>query len=183
MNDMHADLIMNHLLQFDGQSKNSGRKIGEEKGREVVVGREGRPGKGQMKLFLVILSGFLLLAYSPAWGADWKYYGQTPNASYFYNSRSMVRQENIVKVWMEAVYSEKGRLKEAEKLGGENGNLTNSIALEEIDCKDQRNRVLTLIVYSMEGKVIISDSKELEQDFLIPDAILKSFYKRCANTG
>jgi hypothetical protein len=46
MNDMHADLIMNHLLQFDGQSKNSGRKGGEERGQEVVVGQEGRPGKG-----------------------------------------------------------------------------------------------------------------------------------------
>lgn len=84
---------------------------------------------------------------------------------------------------MEAVYSGKGGLKEAEKLGGENRNLTNSIALEEIDCKDQRNRVLALIVYSMEGKVIISDRKELDQDFLVPEAILESFYKRCSNKG
>jgi hypothetical protein len=46
---------------------------------------------------------------------------------------------------MKAIYSPEGRRREAEKVGGYIMNLTDSIALEEIDCKDKMHRVLTLI--------------------------------------
>jgi Surface-adhesin protein E len=125
-----------------------------------------------MKLFLVMLSGFFLLSYSHAWGADWKYVGETPNASYYYDAEYRVRLENVVRVWMKAIYSPEGRRREAEKVGGDIMNLTDSIALEEIDCKDKMHRVLTLIAYSMEGKIVISDFRELRQDFMVPSSIL-----------
>jgi hypothetical protein len=89
----------------------------------------------------------------------------------------MIRQENIIKVWVEAVYSEEGRLDEAAKLGGEYNNLTDSIALVEIDCKNKWHHVSMLSVYSMEGEVIISDVRERERDFIVPEAILENFYK------
>jgi hypothetical protein len=176
VDDIHTDLITNHLLPFGVPSENSGTERKDGDCAEAVSQKE-RRGKKRMKLFLVILSGFLLLACSKAWGAEWKYCGQTSNASYFYNLESMIRQEKVVKMWVKAVYSKDGRLNEAEKLGGENRNLTDSIALEEIDCRDQSRRTLALIVHSMEGKVIISDSEEFNQDFTVPAAILKSFYR------
>ena len=130
-----------------------------------------------MKWFLVILSGFFLLSHSNAWGAEWKYCGQTPKASYFYDAESMIRRENIVKVWLKAVYSEEGRSDEAEKLGGKCGNLTDSVALVKIDCKNRWQHVAMLMVYSMEGKVMISGFEERQRDFMIPGSILKSLYR------
>ncbi len=130
-----------------------------------------------MKWLLVILNGALLLGPTGTCGADWKYYGQTQTASYFCNVETMIRQGNIVKVWVRAVYTEEGRLDAERKLGGKYSNLTDSIALEEIECKKKRHRVLALIVHSMEGKVIISDFRELERDFTVPEAILETFCK------
>ena len=130
-----------------------------------------------MKCFLVILGGFFLFSYSNAWGAEWKYCGQTRKASYFYDAESIIRQENIVKVWLKAVYSEEGRSDEAEKLGGEYGNLTDSVALVKIDCKNKWKHVAMLMVYSMEGKAMISGFGERQRDFKIPGSILKSFYR------
>ena len=131
----------------------------------------------KIKWLFQFLLGFLLLGYSETWGADWKYFGQTQLASYFYDDESIIHEENIVRVWLKAVYSEEGRLDEVKKLGGEYWNLTDSIALEEIYCKDRRHRVLMLIVYFMEGQAIISDIRRKERGFMIPGSILESLYK------
>ena len=55
--------------------------------------------------------------------------------------------------------------------------MTDSIALEEINCKDKNHRTVALVVYSMEEKVVISDFKERGLDFILPDSILEGFYK------
>jgi hypothetical protein len=136
---------------------------------------EGKVGK--IKWLLVILSCTLPLGLTEVWGADWKYFGQTQSASYFFDVESMIRQENIVRVWVKAVYSEKGRLDEEGKLGGDYGNLTDSIALVEINCKNKWHHVSMVIVHSMEGKVIISEGGKRQQDFKIPESILESFCK------
>jgi hypothetical protein len=78
---------------------------------------------------------------------------------------------------VKAVYSEKGGLEEAAKLGGGYSNLTDSRALVEIDCRNKWHAVVALIVYSMEGEVIISGVRERERDFKIPESILESFCK------
>ena len=117
------------------------------------------------------------MSYSKAWGANWKYCGQTQTASYFFDIDRIIRQDNIVRLWVKAVYSEKGRSDEGEKLGGEYSNLTDSIALVEIDCKNKWSHVSMLIVHSMEGEVIISGFRERERDFMVPGSALKTFYK------
>jgi hypothetical protein len=78
---------------------------------------------------------------------------------------------------VKAVYSEKGRLDEEGKLGGDYWNLTDSVALVEINCKNKWHHVSMIIVYSMEGKGIISGGREREQDFIVPESILESFCK------
>jgi hypothetical protein len=119
----------------------------------------------------------LLFGLTEAWAVDWKYYGQTQTASYFFDVESIIDQEKIVRVWVKAVYSEEGRLEEKRKLGGKYSNLTDSRALVEIDCKNKWHDVAVLIVYSMEGEVIISDFRELERDFRVPESILEAFCK------
>ncbi len=123
------------------------------------------------------MSGFFLLSFPKAWGEDWKYIGETPQASYYYDAEDMVRQENVVRVWVRAVYSPEGRRMEAEKLGGDIRNLTDSRALEEINCGDKGYRAVAVVVYTMEGKVVISDFKERGLDFILPDSIWQGFYK------
>jgi hypothetical protein len=130
-----------------------------------------------MKWLPVILSGILVFGLREAWGTEWKYYGQTQSASYFFDMESMVPQGNIIRVWVKAVYSEDRRLDEEKRLGGKNYNLTDSLALEEIDCKGKRCRVLALTVYSMEGEGAISGSREREMGFRIPESILEGFCK------
>ena len=135
------------------------------------------------RLLIVILSGLFLWFCPRAWGADWKYFGQTPDASYYYDTEDMVSQENVVRIWVKAVYSNEGRRKEAEKLGGNIWNVTDSTALEEINCKDKNHWTAALVVYSMEGKVVISDSRERKIIFILPGSILESFYKTLCNKG
>ena len=130
-----------------------------------------------MKWFFPILIGFFLLGYSETWGAEWKYYGQTQTASYFCDVESIIRQENIGRVWVKAVYSEERRLDEGRKLGGKYWNLTDSIALLGVDCKNKRHRALALIVHSMQGEALISDFRERERGFIVPESILESLYK------
>ena len=131
----------------------------------------------KMKWLLLILSCTLLFGLTEAWAVDWKYYGQTQTASYFFDVESIIDQEKIVRVWVKAVYSEEGRLEEKRKLGGKYSNLTDSRALVEIDCRNKWHDVAVLIVYSMEGEVIISDFRELERDFRVPESILEAFCK------
>jgi hypothetical protein len=140
-------------------------------------GQRSRAGKRPKKLLLGLLIGLFLWFCPQAWGADWKYSGETPDASYYYDAEDMVRQENVVRVWVKAVYSPEGRRKEAEKVGGDIGNVTDSIALEEINCKDKNHHTVALVVYSMEGKVVISDFRERGLDFILPASILEGFYK------
>ena len=130
-----------------------------------------------MKWFFPILLGIFLSGYSDTSGADWKYHGQTQTASYFCDVESIIRQENIGRFWVKAVYSKEGRLDEGRKLGGKYRNLTESIALLGTDCKNKRHRVLALIVYSMEGEVVISDIREREGGFIVPESILENLYK------
>jgi hypothetical protein len=152
--------------------------FGQNKMSGELVGRKCIAGMRQPKLFSLILSALFFLSFPKAWGADWKYLGETPTASYYYDVEDMVRQENVVRVWVKAVYSPEGRRMEAEKVGGDVGNVTDSTALEEIDCKDKNHRAVALVVYSMEGKVVISDFRERGLDFMLPDSIFKSFYRR-----
>jgi len=142
-----------------------------------LVRRKSRAGKRQRRLFVLFLSGFLLLSFPKAWGAGWKYIGETPKASYYYDAEDMVRQENVVRVWVRAVYSPEGRRMEAEKLGGNIRNLADSRALEEINCRDKDYRAVAVVVYTMEEKVVISDFKERGLDFILPDSIWEGLYK------
>jgi Surface-adhesin protein E len=135
-------------------------------------------GKRLIKSVLVLGGGFFLWLGSQAWGADWKYFGGTPDASYYYDAGDVVRQENVLRVWVKAVYSPEGRRKEAEKVEGDVRNVTDSTALEEINCQDKSHRAVALVVYSMEGKVVISDFRERGLDFILPDSILNGFYQR-----
>lgn len=140
--------------------------------------RKSLAGKSPRKLWGPILSGVLLLSFPEAWGADWKYIGEGPLASYYYDGESMVRQEKVVRVWVKAVYSPEGRRVEAEKIGGDIRNLADSRALEEINCRDKNHRAVALVVYSMEKKVVISDFQERGLDFILPDPIWDGLYKR-----
>jgi Surface-adhesin protein E len=142
-----------------------------------------RSRKMLRKLLIVMLSGLFLWFCPRAWGANWKYFGQTPDASYYYDTEDIVHQENVVRVWMKAVYSREGRKKEAEKMGGNLWNVTDSTALEEINYKDKNQWTATLVVYSMEGKMVISDTRERKMDFILPDSILEGFYKTLCNNG
>ena len=140
-------------------------------------GQRSRAGKRPRKLLLVMLSGLFFFFCPKAWGADWKYVGESPNASYYYDAKDMVRQGNVVRVWVKAVYSPEGRRGEAEKVGGDIRNVTDSRALEEINCRDKNHRAVALVVYSMEEKVVISDFRERGLDFILPDSILEGFYQ------
>jgi Surface-adhesin protein E len=144
--------------------------------RELVC-RKSPAGKRQRRLFVLLLSGFLLLSFPKAWGADWKYIGETPKASYYYDAEDLVRQENVVRVWVRAVYSPEGRRMEAAKLGSDIRNLTDSRALEEINCRDKDYRAVAVVVYTMEKKVVNSDFKERGLDFILPDSIWEGLYK------
>ncbi len=128
-------------------------------------------------MFFFLLAGSFLFAPARVWGADWKFFGQTPKASYYYDAEDMVRQGNVVRVWMKAAYSPEGRRMEEERVGRDIRNLTDSRSLEEINCLDKTHRSEALVVYSMEEKVVIPDFKERGLDFALPESIWKEIYR------
>ncbi len=145
--------------------------------------KKNRARKSWEKFFPILLSGIFLWFCPQAWGADWKYLGETPDASYYYNAGDIVHDGNVVRVWVKAVYSNEGRKKETDKVGGLIRNVTDSKALEEINCIYQNNWTAALVVYSMEKKVIISDFREQGIDFILPHSIFEELLKHCVIKG
>ena len=58
-------------------------------------------------IFVVI--GLVIFSNAKVWGVDWENYGTDEEGSYFYDTESMDRlSKNIVRVWVQSVYTEKG---------------------------------------------------------------------------
>lgn len=91
------------------------------------------------------------------WGEDWKYYDATYIGRWFYDAKSLTRpSQDIIRIREKQIYTLEGVnfMKKGMEDHGEN--LSYSIALEEIDCKNKKYRLLQITHYSKSGEILSS---------------------------
>ena len=125
---------------------------------------------------IFLVTGLLILGCAEAWGADWKYYGTNEGGSYFYDIESMKRlSPNIVRVFVQSVYTKNGVSHWVEEGGKEFENLDFSLIWLEFNCTERAIRHLQIVFYSKNGKVFYPINNE-EWHFFIPDSMSGTLY-------
>jgi hypothetical protein len=126
----------------------------------------------------VLLLGFLIFCSGQAWGeAIWKYYGTNEDGSYYYDTETMTRQsKELVRVWVQSVYTDQGILHVVQGGGEEFQNLGYTLAWIELNCTDRAIRSLQILFYSKEVQVI-NPTNAKEWEFFVPDSMSEALYK------
>ncbi len=121
--------------------------------------------------------GLIVLGYTEGWGVDWKYYGTNEDGSYFYDTESMTRSSrDLVEVWVQSDYSEKGRSHWVREGGKRFEDLDFSLILLALNCGDRSARYLRIVFYSKNGNVFHPMDNE-EWHFIAPDSMTETLHK------
>ena len=129
------------------------------------------------------LSAFILaitlLGCAEAWRPVWKFYAENEEGWFVYDIQNLTHpSRDIVRVWTKAVYSEKVMAPEVKKLGKGYEKLSYIIRLQEIDCKDEKMRLLSVMYYSREGEVLKTFKQESSWRSISPGSIDEKLYQR-----
>jgi hypothetical protein len=133
-----------------------------------------------MKSLLVkfLCIGLILCFNAEVWGEAWKYIEETYSAGYFYDADRIRRSEDIVTVWIKVLYTEKGVNYMVSLFGKKYRTLSRAMFLFEYHCGDKKKRILPIVCYSKDGKVIISaDDQNPNWNFISPDSVDEALYK------
>ncbi|MBO8144204.1 MAG: hypothetical protein H0Z16_06455 [Thermodesulfobacterium sp.] len=99
----------------------------------------------------------------------------------FYDSKSLSTSDNIVKVWVKIIYSERAKQEYIKEKGRKYENLDLSLDLLEIDCTKKIFQILSFIYYASDGSVIDSyDYPEFLADWnpIPPDSMIEALFKK-----
>jgi hypothetical protein len=94
------------------------------------------------------------------------------------------RMQNVVQVWGKRVFSDEGRKEfiqdrannELSILGMEK--LENFTSLYEINCNEKTDRILSVVVYDTDGKIVSSSFDETKWENIVPNSIGDSFLNK-----
>lgn len=142
-------------------------------------------------LYSVILLSFIivLLLVNPVIGDDeWVKYGTSQSGSiYLYNKVKIRHMENgIVQVWSKIFLKGEDRdeiihlLKDIKIQNKEIRNLSKNVLLEEVDCKNEKFRILSVTFYTIDGKGLYTLPSSYKDDwnYIIPDTRLDILHKK-----
>jgi len=105
-------------------------------------------------VFLICL---LSVPASLVGAADWIYLTtDMKGAQLFYDRGTIAFSDDTVRVHQKEVYSEQHLMRIRERLGGIYEDLTETVNLIEINCRDYQSRVESVLQYNSEGAVITS---------------------------
>jgi len=125
----------------------------------------------------VIFLSFLiiLLLVTPVNGSsNWVKYARSNGDILSYNKIHIKRTKDIVKVWTKIVFSDAGRGTNNRGSSNEKRDkLSFNKSLIEIDCKEERVRLLSFIQYNTDGSVLNSRYHDKpEWKYIPPDSML-----------
>jgi len=118
-----------------------------------------------MRLVLTLL---LTLAAAPAW-AEWVKVGENDHAFYYIDPATIRKNGDLRRVW------EITDLKQRSKYG-----VMSRRVLNEYDCKEERQRILSLSTHSdpmANGRTISSDSEPSEWDYAPPNTSVQTILR------
>jgi hypothetical protein len=99
-------------------------------------------------LALVLGVGLVMFWDSETVGEDWKFFQKNFKGEYYYDTDRITRSsENAIGIWLKIVYSEKFLKEEGLE------DLTQTIGLWEINCKEKKVCLLSTSHFSKEGEV------------------------------
>jgi len=131
---------------------------------------------GKLGVILVII-GLAIFVYAEVWGFDWKYYGTNEEGSYFYETESMKRQsQNIVRVCVQSIYTEKGISQWVREGGEKFQNLDFSLVLSDLNCADKAIRHLRIVFYSKNEEVFYPVNSD-EWQLFAPDLMSGTLFE------
>ena len=125
----------------------------------------------------LVVIGLTVFAYAEAWAVDWKYYGTNEEGTYFYETETMTRlSQNIVRVCVQSIYTEKGISHWVREGGKEFQNLHFSLILSEYNCIDRSVRHLRIRFYSKNEEVFYPIKID-EWHFFVPDSMSGALFQ------
>jgi hypothetical protein len=141
--------------------------------------REGGDMRKKHGIIFAVIGIIIFFFCMDGWGADWKYFGSNDFGDAFYDSKSITRpSRNIVRVWRYMSFTEKGEKYYVEKFGKTIENMSYSIDLGEINCKDKVMSLVSVTLYSKEGKVVgVEDHAKSPVFPIVPTSIDDLLYK------
>jgi hypothetical protein len=113
------------------------------------------------------------------WGEDWRYYGENNYHVGYYDAENITHpSEGIVRVREKDIFTEKGVMEAARKLGEKYKTLSYAIMLDEVHCVDGRIRPLSSTFYSKDGNVLFSfDAQATDWGFIVPETRGEALYE------
>ena len=129
----------------------------------------------QKILFTVI---FLLTLFSVSYSADWKYYGYTPDGTFYYDKENITYMpNNIIRVWTKRIYSDAGKDATIKQHGENFKDIESTSDLVQINCNEKKYSMLHVTHYTSKG-VTIKDIDVTEDESFIPaDSIIELLYQ------
>lgn len=133
-------------------------------------------------LYSIIIFPLLLtffLATSANGASNWVEYGRSDRGNIFeYNKASIRQKEDIIQVQRRVFFSDEGReiyilgLKKSGVLPHGLDRLSNSLSLEEIDCKKETYQIVSVTHYGADGMILYTHSYD-EPDWIeiLPDSV------------
>ena len=130
-----------------------------------------------MKWLLFILSGIFLVG-SDAMGEDWKLFSESEGSSFFFDAQTVAcPSDNITRVSVKMVVSEKDRSVWVGRGGEKYLNLSYIKSFLEIDCKEIRERSLSLELFSEQETLDFFKGKESQWRSIPPGSNWDNLHK------
>jgi hypothetical protein len=159
---------------------NHGRDKKSERATKLVeeVRKKDEEGKSSVRVAVFAIAiGLIIFFYAKVWGFDWKYYGTNEEGAYFYETETVTRlSQNIVRVCVQSVYTEKGISHWVRGGGKKFQNLGFSLILSEFNCVEKSIRHLRIVFYSKDGKAFYPINNE-EWHFFAPDSMSGALFQ------
>jgi hypothetical protein len=104
---------------------------------------------------------------------DWRFYASSDFGLYQYDAENIgYLSNNILRVSQKLVLNDRGTTNLVRELGEEYENVEEIITIREIDCTGKKIRIVGLIYFSDNDRVIKKESYEpKEWDSIIPDSV------------
>ena len=107
---------------------------------------------------VLIIMGFVIFSCAEVCAEDWRSYAKTDSYECLYDAEDMIRSsQDIVKVWTRLEYTQRGVIEMLIRFGKHYENLSYSLELWEINCRQKKDRLLSVTAYSVEGDILYTD--------------------------
>jgi hypothetical protein len=112
-----------------------------------------------VKVGVILVVGLAIFGYAEVWGADWKLFAETELYECFYDAEDATSSSmNIVDVWTKLEYTKEGITGIVKQFGKHYAGLSYSLELWEINCTEEKDRILSITEYSAEGRILYANS-------------------------